>query len=135
LHCIAVASVLALPFLRAPTLVPLAVAAFCFAAPRLFTDASLATPTLDWLGLGARAPVTNDYVPIFPWFGFVLLGIVAARSVLLLAARRLPSPGRLWSFAFLRGLIWSGRHSLLIYLVHQPVLLGALVLILQLTGD
>ena len=36
-------------------------------------------PWLDWLGLGTFEPVTNDYVPVFPWFAMVLLGMVFAR--------------------------------------------------------
>ena len=75
LHCIALSSLLALPFLRAPTAVLAVAAAFCFAAPFLFTAPALDEPYLDWLGLGSSAPVTNDYVPVFPWFGWVLVGL------------------------------------------------------------
>jgi uncharacterized membrane protein len=133
LHCIAVSSVLALPFLRLPAAAVLAVAGFCFAAPSWFTDPRLDAPALAWLGLGSEAPLTNDYVPIFPWFGFVLMGLVAGRHVLPLAAR-LSAPGRLWTAAWSRGLIWAGRHSLAIYLVHQPVLLGGLLALHQATA-
>jgi uncharacterized membrane protein len=133
LHCIAVSSVLALPFRRAPVIVLMGAAAFCFAAPFLFTDPALDAPLLDWLGLGAGTPQTNDYVPIFPWFGFVLLGLWAGRLVLPLATRE-PSASPVWNSPWSRGLIWSGRRSLLIYLVHQPVLLGALFLLAQATG-
>jgi uncharacterized membrane protein len=132
LHCIALSSVLALPFLRTPAIVVVGAAAFCFAAPRLFTDAALDAPLLDWLGLGAGMPQTNDYVPIFPWFGFVLLGVGAGRFVMPLTARKPSSP--LWNSPWSRALVWSGRRSLPIYLVHQPVLLGALFLVAQVTG-
>lgn len=133
LHCIALASLLALPFLRAPVVLALAAAAFAFAAPALFTAPGLDAAALDWLGLGARAPLTNDYVPVFPWFGFVLAGLAAMRLVL----RHGPRPGapgprrenRLW-----RGLVWGGRHSLVIYLAHQPVLLAALFLVARAIG-
>jgi uncharacterized membrane protein len=131
LHCIAVSSVLALPFLRTPAIVVVGAAAFCFAAPRLFTDAALDAPLLDWLGLGVGTPQTNDYVPIFPWFGFVLLGLWAGRLILPLTARK---PSSRWNSPWSRVLVWSGRRSLPIYLVHQPVLLGALFLVAQVTG-
>jgi uncharacterized membrane protein len=133
LHCIAVSSVLALPFLRAPTIVLAGAAVFCFAALFLFTHPGLDGPLLDWLGLGARLPMTNDYVPVFPWFGFVLLGLCAGRRVLPLTARTSPESS-MWSTPFAQALIWSGRRSLVIYLVHQPILLGALFLIVQVTG-
>ncbi len=82
-----------------------------------------AAPTLAWLGLGSSVPITNDYVPVFPWFGMVLAG-VAATQALLPAIRRL---ARWRADAGLgRALVWAGRRSLAIYLVHQPILLGVL---------
>jgi uncharacterized membrane protein len=133
LHCIAAASVLALPFLRAPAVVVVGAALLCFAAPLVLTDPALDAPLLDWLGLGARSPVTNDYVPIFPWFGFVLLGVVAGRLIAPLAARARPRSA-IWTTPFARAVIWAGRRSLPIYLLHQPLLLGSLLLIAQITG-
>jgi uncharacterized membrane protein len=133
LHCIALSSVLALPVLRAPIVVLVGAAVFCFAAPGLFTDPALDAPLLDWLGLGAALPQTNDYVPIFPWFGFVLLGIGAGRFLLRFREFKM-SVSPVWNSPWSRALIWSGRHSLLIYLAHQPLLLGALFLLVQVTG-
>lgn len=137
LHCIALASVLALPFLRAPIGVTLAAAAFTVAAPALFTAPALDAPALDWLGLGAQAPLTNDYVPVFPWFGFVLLGLAGMRLMLRQGGGPggepgAPRPGpaaRMW-----RGLVWAGRRSLVIYLAHQPVLLAGLFLVARAIG-
>jgi uncharacterized membrane protein len=133
LHCIALSSVLALPFLRAPIIVLVAGVVFCFAAPVFFTSPMLDAPLLDWLGLGARPPRTNDYVPILPWFGLVLLGLAAGRLGLPFATGASPS-SPIWHTSLFRGLIWSGRRSLPIYLVHQPLLLGALFLVVQVTG-
>jgi len=133
LHCIAASSVLALPFLRLHPGATLAAAVFCLAAPQIFTSPSLDTPWLDWLGLGSSDPVTNDYVPIFPWFGFVLIGVAAGRILLArqetmgLARWRVQNP-------LARTLAWAGRKSLPIYLTHQIVLLGALYGVLQVVG-
>ncbi|MCB8820852.1 heparan-alpha-glucosaminide N-acetyltransferase [Microvirga rosea] len=133
LHCIAVSGVLALPFLRLPPLLVLLFAAFCLAAPWLFTSPALDQPWLDWLGLGSTDPVTNDYVPIFPWFGLVLAGVAAGKAltsrpeILRLAQWR--ARDRLSG-----GLKWAGRKSLPIYLIHQVVLLGLLYGVLQVTG-
>lgn len=131
LHCIAASSVLALPFLRAPTAVLAGLAALCFAAPLLLTDPALDGPHLDWLGLGRRTPAANDYVPVFPWFGFVLLGVAAGRLLRRFAGGAPLAP---WRNPVARTLIWSGRRSLVIYLGHQPLLLGALLLLVQATG-
>jgi len=133
LHCIAVSSVLALPFLRLRAPLVLIFAIFCLAAPWIFTDPALDQPWLDWLGLGATDPVTNDYVPIFPWFGLVLAGVAVTQAILPHAETlRLAS----WRAKdrLSRLLVWAGRKSLPIYLLHQVVLLSALYGILQLTG-
>jgi uncharacterized membrane protein len=133
LHCIAVSSVLALPFLRLHTALVLLAAAFFLAGPSLFTSPALDAPWLDWLGLGATNPVTNDYVPIFPWFGLNLIGVAAGQ--VLLPLREAWSLGR-WRAdgSLFKALIWAGRRSLPIYLIHQIVLLALLYGVLQITG-
>jgi uncharacterized membrane protein len=133
LHAIAVGSVLALPFLRLPALATLVAAALCLAAPRLFTSPALDRPLLDWLGLGTDVPVTYDYVPVFPWFGMMLIGIAAGRW---LVRRSEPLSLARWRSRdwFTGALAWMGRKSLPIYLIHQPVILGIVYSILMLTG-
>ncbi len=133
LHCIAVSGVLALPFLRMHPIITLAIAVLCIAAPQIFTSPALDAPWLDWLGLGSTEPVTNDYVPIFPWFGLVLIGVAAGR--VLLARQETTSLAHWRSRGWLSALlIWAGRKSLPIYLIHQVVLLGILYGVLQITG-
>lgn len=124
LHCIAVASLAALPFLRAPAAVTALAAGAALAAPLLLRDPLFDAPFLLWTGLGTVTPVTNDYVPLFPWFGSVLAGIAAARAALPSLQGRLArwrAKGR-----SARALACAGRHSLLVYLIHQPLLLAAL---------
>lgn len=133
LHCIALTSVLGLAFLRAPWPLTLAAAGACFAAPWLFTSPELDAPWLDWLGLGQSEPSTNDYVPIFPWFGLVLAGLVIGHTLLL---RGLSTKLASWNSdsPFVRTLTWAGRRSLPIYLLHQPFLLAMLFGVFQITG-
>ncbi len=123
LHCIAVSSVLALPFLRLPAPVTLGVAALLLTAPLLPVPVLFDAPVLAFLGLGTRAIVANDYVPLLPWSGFVLAGLALAR--LGLPTLR-TSPLGAWTprTALPRGLALGGRHSLAVYLVHQPLLLS-----------
>jgi uncharacterized membrane protein len=122
LHQIALASVLGLLFLRLPTIVTIVAAVFVIAAPSFLRHAFFDHPAWWWVGLSTVNPPANDYVPLFPWFGAVLLGIAAAR----LGERaglfdRLADwkPGG-WS----RPARFAGRHSLAVYLIHQPVLIG-----------
>lgn len=124
LHCIAVSSVVALPFLRAPLALVFAVAAAAFALPLFIASPALETWPTWWLGLGEWPPASNDYVPLFPWVGFVLVGVGFARLLVPMRDTFAQWQPRTWLG---RGLIAAGRYSLIIYLTHQIVLLGILI--------
>jgi uncharacterized membrane protein len=123
LHAIAVFSLLALPALRLPVPIMIALALAVFALPWLWRSETFSLPWLIWLGLGTREPVTNDFVPLFPWFGMVLAGIAFAR---LTGLGSDPGPASAPVSLPGRALAWAGRRSLAIYLLHQPALFGAL---------
>lgn len=125
LHHIAVASVLALPFLALPTLAVAGAAITAFALPALVGHPVLDADLMLWLGLSDRPIRSGDFVPLFPWFGCVLGGIVAARAGLaLIGEERLAAIGAGGRPAAL--LAAMGRQSLPIYLVHQPLFIGLL---------
>jgi len=130
LHQIALASVVGLLFLRLPPLLMLVAAAAVIAAPYWLTSQSFDAPWWWWSGLSETRPRSNDYVPAFPWFGAVLIGMaiagLAARAGVLDRLRAL-TPGR-WSTP----LQFAGRHSLAVYLIHQPVLIACVWLFAQL---
>lgn len=129
LHQIALASVLGLAFLRLPAALTLLVAAAVVAAPHFLRSSIFDHPALWWVGLSTQNPRSNDYVPLFPWFGAVLFGMTAARlsdAAGLFRHMAAYSPG-IWS----KPLQMAGRHSLAVYLVHQPLLIGALWLFSQ----
>ena len=130
LHQVALASVLALPFLRLPVIAVAGAAVVVFALPFLVAHPLLDEPLLAWLGFSQRPIATADFVPVFPWFGWVLTGVVLARLALpRLAQSRLAG----WQPRALpaRVVAWGGRNSLLVYLVHQPLFIGALMLAMQ----
>jgi uncharacterized membrane protein len=77
----------------------------------------------NWIGLVTRKPVTEDFAPLLPWLGVMLWGLAGGQW--LLAHRRGVVAGRVP--AALRPLSVLGRWSLSFYMVHQPVLLGALL--------
>ena len=128
LHEIALASVLAIPFLKAPPWLTAIIAAVVIALPNFFASPVFNTPALWWVGLSTEPPVTVDYVPVFPFFGVVLAGVVIGR---LLLAYGTESAFARWRPANRAEnlVIAGGRWSLLIYLVHQPILVGALMLV------
>lgn len=120
LHNIVVTSALGLIFVEAPIALVLVAAIISFVLPHLVSGWVFDSPALIWLGLGSVLPRTNDFVPVFPWLGVVLAGIALARLAPLAKAQRLPltalSERAPWP------VLWIGRHSLLVYLLHQPVL-------------
>lgn len=129
LHQIALASVLGLAFLRLPAAVTLVVAALAIAAPHYLRSPFFDDPWWWWTGLSENRPRSNDYVPVFPWFAAVLIGIaaarIAARTGLLERLAALGVPRWTWPLSF------GGRHSLAVYLIHQPVLIACVWLFAQ----
>ena len=100
-----------------------------FAAAAVLADTALATKlngsALNWLGLITKKPITEDYVPVFPWIGVVWWGVAAGQLLIARESSLLAwTPGRAG-----RQLAGLGRWSLTVYMVHQPVLLGVLGLI------
>ena len=69
-----------------------------------------------------------DYFPIFPWFGVFVLGIALGNWFYANNRRRIPLPdwGHLFPF---NGLQFLGSRSLVIYLIHQPLIYVVLVLL------
>ena len=126
LHCIAVSLVIARPLVRHATI---AVVAGCavIVAGLLFSHPWFDARQTSWIGFTTHKPPTQDFVPLFPWLGVVLLGIgvghalVAMRFGPVRALERAP-----------RLLRTMGRHSLVIYMVHQPVLMSFVWLALRL---
>lgn len=78
-------------------------------------------PLLQWIGLMTHKPYTEDYVPLLPWFGLVLLGMALGQ----LKYNQKIIYKNLNSTLGLR-VARMGQHSLLIYMLHQPILLGVL---------
>jgi uncharacterized membrane protein len=118
LHAIAVTSLLGLLFLRLPWPVTLAVAAVIFAVawgPRSPTFNPL---WLVWTGLAETRPKMGDYVPLIPWAAPALAGIAFGKAFQVDRWAR-TSPSRAVHL-----LTFPGRHSLVIYLIHQPILIG-----------
>src|SRR5574337_529948 len=123
LHCIAVSSVLAAPFILARASAILVAGLAATAAPFFVHSKMFDPPAFLWIGLGDALPNTLDWRPLLPWGGLLLLGLAAARFPG--ALTKLTSPAR-WRArgGLTAGLCIAGRHSLPIYLVHQPALVA-----------
>ncbi|MBX9456079.1 MAG: DUF1624 domain-containing protein [Rhizobium sp.] len=126
LHAIAAASVVGLLFLRLPVPVTLLAAIAAFVAPFYLKSDAFNAPWFWWIGLSTMPRPSFDYVPMLPWLAAVLAGIGAARLFPSAGALRQNAPGDKPPGRSSAILSYLGRHSLVFYLVHQPVLIAIL---------
>jgi uncharacterized membrane protein len=80
---------------------------------------------LNWIGFVSMKPVTQDYVPLLPWLGVMWWGMAAGQWLLrehpAVVQGPIPRPAA--------PLAWLGRWSLSWYMLHQPLLIGAMLLL------
>jgi len=129
LHFIAAALLLVRPMVRLGAW-NLALGAVALVAGLTLADPAFNATPANVIGFVTKKPGTEDYVPLFPWIGVVLIG-VGLGSLWQRAGWRVPPwlvpldthPPRL--------LRLLGTWALTVYLVHQPVLMGLLMLARQ----
>lgn len=133
LHFITLASVLGLlflPFHRMNLVLGIAAIAAGLSLEHAWFD----QPWFNWIGFTTHKPISEDYVPLFPWFGVVLLGLYLGK--ILTSGGHWPKLANWQSGSCpVRLLGWAGKHSLAIYMLHQPVLLGILFVATRLKGS
>ncbi|TAG27140.1 MAG: DUF1624 domain-containing protein [Burkholderiales bacterium] len=106
----------------------LAIASKFIAASAISTPGNLQflnEPGFNILGWVSRLPVTEDYVPIFPWLGVMWWGVAAAQWLLANRSAGMAvsiPPAAKW-------LAWLGTWSLTWYMLHQPVMIGTLTVL------
>ncbi|MDV0445533.1 hypothetical protein MmiAt1_11160 [Methanimicrococcus sp. At1] len=81
------------------------------------------------LGIHPFGFYSLDYEPLFPWFGVILVGVAVGAWLYPKGKRRFSLPSLEKEPSFLKPISFVGRHSLIIYLGHQPVILGILLLL------
>ena len=128
LHCIALASLIALPFLFLPWWAAALGAALAILAPRLFVSSYFDLPGWWWTGLSTFEPRTNDYRPILPWLGVLLCGVSLMKIGDRFALREFLARWQPRN-VLARVVVVGGRHSLAIYLLHQPIFFALVSLV------
>lgn len=126
LHAIAAASLVGLLFLRAPPVLTFLVAAVALVAPFYLRSDVFNQPWFWWIGLSTEPRQSFDYVPLLPWLAPALAGIGVARLPFVTSRLRQYAPGDKPPRRPATALAFLGRHSLVVYLVHQPVLIAIL---------
>jgi uncharacterized membrane protein len=123
LHCLGICMVVWPAFKKLPNALLLLLSAGIIALG-LYISANVGSETL-WLlpfGLVPEHFTTSDFFPLLPNLGYFLLGSFLGKT--LYRHRQTLLPGIDPCMLPLRFLRLCGKHSLLIYLLHQPVLTG-----------
>ena len=127
LHLLGICMMLYPLFKKLPTAAICAVSAVCIVVGYLLQGMVFEVRWLFPLGVLYPGFTSSDYFPVFPQLGWFLLGVVLGRTFY--REKRTLLPGRAQDFFLLRFFRWCGRHSLWIYLLHQPLVYGVLELI------
>lgn len=129
LHCIGTSTILGYVFLVVPgETVPFLGGIFSLLWGNWLLSQTFSFSFLLPLGFVPHTFQTVDYFPLFPWFGVVLLGIAFGKRFYREYQRQFVLPD--WSKTLpVQGLSFLGKHSLTIYLVHQPILIAVLYLL------
>lgn len=86
------------------------------------------TPFFFWLGFPGPGFFSSDYFPLLPWIFVFFSGVCFGR---LLKDRRCPE----WFYKpHIRPLAFIGRHTVWVYLLHQPVCYGLMLLLFWIFG-
>lgn len=126
LHLIGAAIILAYPFLSL-RLANVVIGAAMITLGVYLNRLPVTYPWLLPLGLRPPALYQLDYFPLLPWMGVALLGIPIGQLLYPDGNQRFEPPS-LDGRPGVRELVWLGRRSLMIYLVHQPFLFTTLTL-------
>ncbi|MFC1655420.1 heparan-alpha-glucosaminide N-acetyltransferase [Patescibacteria group bacterium] len=93
----------------------------------LLSAYSFSSPWLIWLGFKPEGFYSIDYFPILPYFGIILIGIFIGKKLYTNYERKF-SMKNLASHHLIKSFSFLGKNSLLIYLIHQPILILMLLL-------
>ncbi len=131
LHCLGVCMILWPVFRKLPAWA-LALCGLVLAAAGLYLG-TLPWVSFPWLmpfGLPWRGFISSDYFPLLPHLGFFLIGSALGKSLYRKKETLLPRVNT--QNFIIRFLLLCGKHSLWIYLLHQPILSGIFSLIVML---
>ena len=93
----------------------------CLLEQRVLVD----FPWLLWLGLMPHHFYTLDYFPLLPWFGLLLVGMFGGKMLYPQGSRGFYIPE--FSHPLASALTFPGRHPLVMYIAHWPILIGVIL--------
>lgn len=114
LHLLALGSIVAFPVARKP-LYAFGIGIFLLLIPLSSNSNSV------WIGLQGTGTFAVDYFPLNPWLGIFFIFISIASKIY-------PEGKPVLNFEWPYRWLWFGRNTLIIYVIHQPILIGLLIL-------
>lgn len=130
LHCLGICMILWPILKKLPTPILAAAGIAMIIAGLTIRNLRVETPWLFWLGLVTKHFSSADFFPLLPFLGFFLMGAVLGRS--LYRSKESLFPRANLHHPVIRVLTITGQWSLIIYLVHQPLIFLVTGLLAQL---
>lgn len=125
LHFLGISMILYPLFARLNKVELIVVGAIIIAVGNYISRTTVPQEFLFPLGLYSKTFYSSDYYPLFPWFGLFLFGV--ALSKILYSNRKslfkVSIPNNPVNFV--------GRHTLIVYVIHQPIIFAILWLIFK----
>lgn len=125
LTCIGLCSLMGIVLVRLNVDVLIVITTFLIMLGFAISNISIGNNYLSYI-IGFKTSIPSiDYFPILPWLWCLSFGIIIGRSWY-------PNGIRDFKIMFpekLTSLCWMGKHSLVIYLIHQPIIYFSLLLI------
>ena len=123
LHCLGICMLVWPLFKKAPLWLTISAAAVMIGLGLYFRTFRVDSAFLFPLGLMEKGFMSSDYFPLLPNLGFFLAGAVLGQTLYKNKQTLFPRVND--QNHFIRFLSFCGRHSLWIYLLHQPILTAA----------
>ena len=127
LHLIGISIIIAFPFLKLRFWnFPLGI--FCIILGLYLKGLTFNFPWFLWLGIKPVNFYSVDYFPLLPWFGVILLGIFFGNLLYADGSRKFIFPD-FSHFTIIKCFSFLGKHSLFLYLIHQPLIIAIIYLL------
>ena len=128
LHLLAACSILGLIIFKLPYLILIFISVIVFFLPQVYQSDFFEPKYLSWIGFYGKSTGSADFYPLFPWSSSFIMGVAISKII----SKKKYFENLIYldkTTNILKStLLWSGRNSLLIYLIHQPILVGLIYL-------
>jgi len=122
LHCIGLSIILSYPFIKYRYFNVL-IGFILISIGLILKNYTFDFQFLVWLGFKPTQFYTIDYFPLLPWFGVILIGIFLG-NMLYAKHNRSFKLKDISGLKIIRFFSFLGQHALIIYFIHQPILLS-----------